>query len=80
MSEVFTAMKIQVVPRNVGTIQRCHNLDHGFDLRRENLKSHTLSTCSSSAHEVRPINDLFQPHDYIHPVVSLTVVQLFVFL
>jgi hypothetical protein len=32
-----------------------------------------------SGHEVRPINDLFRPHDYIHPVLSLTVVQVFFF-
>jgi hypothetical protein len=30
---------------------------------------------SSSGHEVRPINDLFRPHDCIHLVVSLTVVH-----
>jgi len=33
----------------------------------------------SSVHEVRPINDLFRPHDSIHPVVSLTAVQVFFF-
>jgi len=34
---------------------------------------------SPSGHEVRPINDLFQSHDYIRPVVSLIVVHVFVF-
>jgi hypothetical protein len=29
------------------------------------------SSSSSSDHEVRPINDLFQPHDCICPAVSL---------
>jgi hypothetical protein len=30
-------------------------------------------------HDVRPINDLFLSHDYVHPVVSLMVVQVFFF-
>jgi hypothetical protein len=30
---------------------------------------------SSSGHEVRPIHDLFRSHDFIRPVISLTVVQ-----
>jgi hypothetical protein len=37
------------------------------------------SSSSSSGHEVRPINDLFRPHDCIPPVGCLTAVQIFVF-
>jgi hypothetical protein len=29
-----------------------------------------------SGHEVRPINDQLQPHDFIRPVVSLKIVQV----
>jgi len=36
-------------------------------------------TYSSYGHEVRPINDLFQPRDCIRVVVSLAVLQAFVF-
>jgi hypothetical protein len=38
-----------------------------------------ISSSSSSSREVRPINDLFRPHDCIRPVVSLTVFQVFSF-
>jgi hypothetical protein len=31
----------------------------------------------SSAHDVRPINDLFRPHDCVCPVVSLMVSSSF---
>jgi hypothetical protein len=34
------------------------------------------SSSSSSCHEVRPINDLFLPHDFIRLAVSLMVVQV----
>jgi len=30
----------------------------------------SVISSSSSGHEVRPINDLFQPHYYIRPIVS----------
>jgi len=30
----------------------------------------------SSGHDVRPINDLFRPHDCIRPVVSLIIIQV----
>jgi hypothetical protein len=38
-----------------------------------------IFSSSSSGHEVRPINDLFLPHDFIRLVVSLMVVQVFAF-
>jgi hypothetical protein len=34
----------------------------------------------SSETLLRSINDLFRPHDYIRPVVSLMVVQVFFFI
>jgi hypothetical protein len=45
----------------------------------ENASWHLQSSSSSSGHEVIPINDLFRPHNCTHPIVSLTVVQVFVF-
>jgi hypothetical protein len=36
------------------------------------------SSSSSSGHDLRPINDLFRPHDFIQ-IVSLMVVQVFFF-
>jgi hypothetical protein len=49
-------------------------------LRHKDVLSITLfsfspSSSSYSVHEVRPINDLFRPHDYIPLVVFLTVVH-----
>jgi hypothetical protein len=41
--------------------------------------SSSSSSSSSSCHHVRPINGLFKSHHCIPPVVSLTVVQVFVF-
>jgi len=38
-----------------------------------------MAVTSAAAYEVRPINDLFWPHDYIRPVVSLTVIQIVAF-
>jgi hypothetical protein len=39
----------------------------------------SFSFSFSSYRGVRPINDLFLPHDYIRTVVSLIVVQVFFF-
>jgi len=47
-----------------------------FDTDITLLKS-VNSSYSSSDHEVRPINDLFRPHDFIRPVVSLMVMKVF---
>jgi hypothetical protein len=41
---------------------------------------HSLQFMSfSSGHEVRSLNDLFRPHDYIRLLVPLMVVQVFLF-
>jgi hypothetical protein len=39
----------------------------------------TTSLDEASAHEVSPINNLFQPPDFIRPFVSLTVVKVLIF-
>jgi len=54
-------------------IKWCTSVCHTFQFERCWMCS------SSSGHEVRPINDLFRPHDCIRPVVSLVVVQVVFF-
>jgi hypothetical protein len=51
----------------------------GSTLINRNMIKLLVSSSSSSGHEVRPINNLFQPYYSIHPVVCLTLVQVFVF-
>jgi hypothetical protein len=58
------------------------NSENLFHYLRENvfqLQNYIALHAQTSGHEVSPINDLFLPHDCIRPVVSLTVVQVFVF-
>jgi hypothetical protein len=54
-----------------------------FQMYSFGLRGHLLNTqiyrLFSSDHEIRSINDLFRSHDYIRPVVSLIVVQVFLF-
>jgi len=58
-------------------------LEFNFDEERRQKELITQLNCiaelSSSGHEVRPINDLFRPHDCIRSVVPLMVIQVFLF-
>jgi hypothetical protein len=71
--------------RNVIWVALCFNASLRVEMPASNRPKYSMVLSSrrnsspSPSHEVMSVNDLFRPHDCIHPVVSLTVVQVFVF-